>query len=81
MAEKISLLLDGQLPAGEVAGALDDLGAQARLRDRFTLYGLVGDALRGLSVPDDGFSRRIVERLRREGVQMEAGYDPLGGRD
>ena len=33
--------------------------------------------LRGLSVPDDGFSRRIFERIERERVQMEPGYDPL----
>jgi sugar/nucleoside kinase (ribokinase family) len=33
--------------------------------------------MRGVPFPDDGFSRRIFERMRREGVRMEHGYDPL----
>jgi len=36
-----------------------------------------GDALRGNSTPDDGFSIRIFERMKREGVKIEPGYDPL----
>ncbi len=43
--------------------ALDEIAADSRLRDRYTLYGLVGDALRGNSTPDDGFSQRIFERI------------------
>jgi negative regulator of sigma E activity len=78
MSLKVSLLLDGQLEPGEVKPALDETAADSRLRDRYTLYGLVGDALRGNSTPDDGFSQRIFERMRREGAKMEAGFDPLG---
>ena len=77
MSQKVSLLLDSQLDADDVAHVLQDLGTNDVLRDRFTLYGLVGDAMRGVSVPDDGFSTRIFARLRREGVKMEDGYDPL----
>lgn len=77
MSLKVSLLLDGQLDPGEVKPALDEAAANAGLRDRYTIYGLVGDALRGNSTPDDGFSVRIFERLRREGVKIEPGYDPL----
>jgi hypothetical protein len=47
------------------------------LRDRYTLYGLAGDALRGNSTPDDGFSQRIFERMRNEGARIEPGFDPL----
>ena len=63
MSLKVSLLLDGQLEAAEAKPALDEIAADSRLRDRYTLYGLVGDALRGNSTPDDGFSQRIFERI------------------
>lgn len=79
MSLKVSLLLDGQLAPGEVKAALDETAADPQLRDRYTIYGLVGDALRGNSTPDDGFSARIFERLRREGAKIEQGYDPLKG--
>jgi negative regulator of sigma E activity len=79
MALRISLLLDGQLPPDEVPAALSAISADAAARDRYTVYGLVGDTLRALSVPDDGFSVRILERMHREGVRMEQGYDPLVG--
>lgn len=79
MSLKVSLLLDGQLAPGEVKAALEETAADPQLRDRYTIYGLVGDALRGNSTPDDGFSARIFERLRREGAKIEQGYDPLKG--
>ena len=77
MSQKVSLLLDSQLNAEDVARVLQDLGADDALRDRFTIYALVGDAMRGVNVLDDGFSTRIFARLRREGVKVEGGYDPL----
>jgi len=77
MSQKISLLLDSQLDADDVARVLNDLSADDALRDRFTIYALVGDTLRGVNVPDDGFSTRIFARLRREGVKVEDGYNPL----
>ena len=77
MTLKVSLLLDGQLAPGEVKAALDETAADARLRDRYTLYGLVGDVLRGNSTPDDGFSERIFQRMRRQGAKIEPGFDPL----
>jgi negative regulator of sigma E activity len=64
MSLKVSLLLDGQVEAGEAKSALEEVTGDARLRDRYTLYGLIGDALRGNPTPDDGFSQRIFERIR-----------------
>lgn len=81
MSLKVSLLLDGQLAPGEVKTALEETAAAAPLRDRYTLYGLVGDALRGNSTPDDGFSARIFERMQREGARIEPAYDPLKTRE
>jgi negative regulator of sigma E activity len=77
MSLKVSLLLDGQLEAGEVKPALDELAGDPALRDRYTLYGLAGDALRGNPTPDDGFSIRLFERMKREAVTIEPGFDPL----
>ena len=77
MSLNISLLLDGELEPKEVKPALEELDANPALRDRYTLYGLAGDALRGNPTPDDGFSIRIFERMKREGVKIEPGYEPL----
>jgi negative regulator of sigma E activity len=77
MSLKVSLLLDGQLESGEVKPALDELACAPALRDRYTVYGLVGDALRGNGTPDDGFTLRMLERMRREQVRIEPGFDPL----
>jgi negative regulator of sigma E activity len=79
MSIDVSLLLDSQLSPEDVPAALRAVAADPQLRDRYTVYGLVGDAMRGLSVPDDGFSVRIFDRLRREGVRIEPGFDPLAG--
>jgi negative regulator of sigma E activity len=74
---KVSLLLDSQLAPGEVKAVLGEIVANPGLRDRYTVYALVGDVLRGNSTPDDGFSARIFERMRREGARIEPGFDPL----
>ena len=77
MSLKVSLLLDGQLPADQAQDALTETAADNHLRDRFTVYGLVGDALRGNATPDDGFTQRLLERMRREGIRRDDSYDPL----
>jgi negative regulator of sigma E activity len=77
MTIDVSNLLDGQLEAEEAKRALKETTSQPELRDRYTIYGLVGDVLRGNSTPDDGFSVRILQRMRDEKVRIEPGYDPL----
>ena len=77
MSLKVSLLLDGQLEAAEVKPALEEIAAEPALRDRYTLYGLAGDALRGNPTPDDGFSIRLFDRMKREALKIEPGFDPL----
>ena len=64
MSVKISELLDGQVGSGETAQVLDQVAADAMLRDRYTVYALIGDVLRGNSTPDDGFSIRIFDRMK-----------------
>jgi negative regulator of sigma E activity len=77
MSLNVSQLLDGQLDDAAVKPVLDEVAGDAAMRDRFTIYGLIGDALRGNSTPDDGFTRRILERLRREGTTIDPTFDPL----
>jgi len=77
MTIDVSNLLDGQLEAEQAKRALKETASQPELRDRYTIYGLVGDVLRGNSTPDDGFSVRILQRMRDEKVRIEPGYDPL----
>ena len=77
MSKKVSELLDGQLDARETGEVLKDLEIDREMRDSFTLYGLIGDVLRGNSTPDDGYSKRIFERIRRERVEPSDGFDPL----
>ena len=77
MSLKVSLLLDGQIERGRVKETLDQVTADPALRDRFTVYGIIGDTLRGNGTPDDGFTPRILDRLRQENARIEPGYDPL----
>jgi len=77
MSLDVSRILDGDLAGDEMKATLAVIAADADQRDRYTLYGLVGDVLRGNSTPDDGFSMRIFERMRAEGTKIEPGYDPL----
>ncbi len=72
MTLNVSRLLDGQLDDAAVKPVLDEVAGDAGMRDRFTIYGLIGDTLRGNGTPDDGFTLRILERIKREGVKMES---------
>lgn len=67
MSLKVSRLLDGDLTQEETLEALDSVTSDANERDRVTVYTLIGDALRGNSTPDDGYTKRIMERIKREG--------------
>ena len=63
-----SRILDGDLTAAELTTLLVRLKHDAALRDEVALLQMVRDGLAGLRTPDDGFSLRILDRLRR--VQM-----------
>lgn len=77
MSLKVSELLDGQCASAELAPVLKDVVSDPGSRDRFTIYGLIGDSLRGNSTPDDGFSLRILQRMRERAVRIDTDYDPL----
>ncbi len=77
MSLNVSQLLDGQLDDALVKPVLAEVASDALSRDRYTVYGLIGDSLRGNSTPDDGFTRRILERMKREDARIEQDFDPL----
>jgi negative regulator of sigma E activity len=77
MSLKVSQLLDGQLSTQETQSVLAELAANPAERDRFTVYALIGDVLRGNPTPDDAYTHRILARLRREAAHIEPGFDPL----
>ena len=66
--EILSAFLDDELPPDRVGALLDALreGAPraAELRDRLTVMQLIKDAVAGVEAPDDGYSLRILARLR-----------------
>jgi len=57
-------LLDGDLSAAELATLLERLKHDAAFRDEITTEQLRRDALAGLRISDDGYSLRILARLR-----------------
>ncbi|HET9446366.1 MAG TPA: RseA family anti-sigma factor [Steroidobacteraceae bacterium] len=77
MSLKVSQRLDGQLSGEETQSVLAELAVDPQQRDRFTVYALIGDVLRGNPTPDDAYTHRILERLRREGSRMDPDFDPL----
>jgi negative regulator of sigma E activity len=60
-----SRLLNGDLTATELTTMLERLKHDADLRDDVAAQQLIRDGLAGLRTPDDGYSLRIMARLRR----------------
>lgn len=57
-------LLDGDLTAAELARLLERLTHDAALRDEVAAQQLIRDGLAGLRSLDDGYTLRILARLR-----------------
>jgi negative regulator of sigma E activity len=75
-----SRLLDGDLSAAELTVILERLKHDVDLRDEVSTEQLRRDALLGLRTPDDGYSLRILARLRElraQGRQVQR--SPPGG--
>ena len=61
--DQLSSLIDGELAASDVGAALGALASDSDAREAVTLFQIVGDAMRGRAVEDDGYSRRILAAL------------------
>jgi negative regulator of sigma E activity len=59
-----SRLLDGDLTPAELTTLLERLKHDAALRDEVAARQLIRDGLAGLRTLDDGYSLRILARLR-----------------
>ena len=66
-----SRLLDGDLTAAELTTVLDLLKHDAALREEVAAQQLIRDGLAGLRTLDNGYTLRILARLRR--VQVGEG--------
>ena len=62
--DEASRLLDGELTAAELTTMLERLKHDAALRDEVSVQQLYRDGLAGLRTLDDGYSLRILARLR-----------------
>jgi len=60
-------LLDGDLTAAELNRLLARMRDEPELRDEVTLRQLVRDAVSGVRALDDGYTLRILARIRRAG--------------
>jgi len=60
-----SRLLDGQLTAAELTTLLERLKHDAAFRDEVSAHQFIRDSLAGLRTLDDGYTLRILARLRR----------------
>ncbi len=60
-----SRLLDGDLTPAELTTLLARLKHDEALRDDVAVQQLIRDGLAGLRVPDDGYTLRILAKLRR----------------
>ena len=63
--DEASRLLDGDLTAAELTPLLERLKHDAALRDDVAAQQLIRDSLAGLRTLDDGYTLRILARLRR----------------
>ena len=61
-------LLDGDLNPEELTELLERLKHDAALRDEVTVQQLIRDGLAGLRSRDDGYTLRILARLREAGA-------------
>lgn len=61
--EKISLLVDGELPAGEAERCVDRLTREVHLRAAWGRYHLIGDVIRGEPIRLAG--EDLADRVRR----------------
>jgi hypothetical protein len=61
----VAHLLDDDMSVAEFERVYPVLLADPALRDRLSAHQLVSDSLRGRTVPDDGYTLRILARLPR----------------
>lgn len=75
MKEDVSAFMDGTLGAREAEQCLDELLADPEQRKAWSLYHLIGDALRQSLLFSPDFSGRVMASLESEiGTAYRVGY-------
>ena len=64
--ERISALMDGECDQNDVAGVVRQVKAQAELREAWSTYHLIGDAMRGDRMADSRVMQAIGAKLAAE---------------
>ena len=64
LSTQVSRFLDSDLSAAECAQLLERLRTDPVARDQLTVLQLVRDAAAGVRALDDGYTLRILQRLR-----------------
>jgi sigma-E factor negative regulatory protein RseA len=81
--ERISALMDGDLPAAELGALLDDLAQEDSSANDWHLYHLAGDVLRSQALApqraDLAFLGRLEHRLAQESVAFPVAPQPTRG--
>lgn len=75
MKEEMSAYVDSELAEEKTDALVDILRHESDARNDWFLYHLTGDAMRGQPTIDDGFSIRIIEKLKA--VEIDPLYDPI----
>ena len=63
--DQLSRLIDADLESDTLDTTLRALDIDSNAREAVSVYQVIGDALRGRSVEDDGYSQRIFAALAK----------------
>lgn len=73
--EAISELFDNEIEPNRLLAVVGSVEHDPSMRERWTVFTMISDAMAGVPWPDDGYSLRLFERLR--GVEIDPDYNPL----
>ena len=65
LSDQLSRFLDSDLSSDECSALLERLRSDPAARDQLTVMQLVRDAVAGVRALDDGYTLRILARVRR----------------
>ncbi len=72
---EVNALFDSETAGEQLESLIGAIEPDPLLRESWTVYSMISDALAGVPWPDDGYSKRIFERLRD--TEIEPDFDPL----
>jgi sigma-E factor negative regulatory protein RseA len=76
--ERVSALMDGELDRDETAGVMRSMNSQSELREAWSTYHLIGDAMRGERVGASGVGQAVATKLSAEPTVLAPQRDSAG---